>query len=152
MHNTTVHQSSTEDEIDILLVEDNPGDIRLTREAFKSAEQEIALQSVTNGDDAVKFLRESADNELPDLILLDLNLPGRDGCEVLEVIRDDPRLKPLPVLMLTSSEAEDDIARCYDTRANAYLTKPTDPAEFSSLVDTFEQFWVEKARLPPIPP
>ena len=152
MHNTTVHQSSTDDEIDVLLVEDNPGDIRLTREAFKSAEQEIALQSVTNGDDAVEFLRESADNELPDLSLLDLNLPGRDGCEILEVIRDDPRLKPLPVLMLTSSEAEEDVARCYDARANAYLTKPTDPAEFISLLDVFEGFWVEQARLPPIPP
>ncbi|WP_394743224.1 response regulator, partial [Natronococcus roseus] len=110
------------------------------------------LQSVTNGDDAVEFLRESADNELPDLILLDLNLPGRDGCEILEVIRDDPRLKPLPVLMLTSSEAEEDVARCYDARANAYLTKPTDPAEFISLLDAFEGFWVEQARLPPIPP
>ncbi|WP_312908283.1 response regulator [Natronosalvus caseinilyticus] len=152
MHNTTVHQSSTEDEIDILLVEDNLGDIRLTREAFKSAKQKVALQTVTNGDDAVEFLRTSSDNELPDLILLDLNLPGRDGCEVLEMIRDDPRLKPLPVLMLTSSEAEEDVARCYDARANAYLTKPTDPAKFISLVDTFEQFWVEKARLPPIPP
>ncbi|THE65665.1 response regulator [Salinadaptatus halalkaliphilus] len=151
MHDTPAHQSSGNDGIDILLVEDNPGDIRLTREAFKSAEQEIALQTVTNGDDAVEFLQGSSDNELPDLILLDLNLPGRDGCEVLEVIRDDSRLKPLPVLMLTSSEADEDAARCYDARANAYLTKPTDPVEFMSLVDVFEEFWLEQARLPPIP-
>ena len=152
MHDTPSHQSSTDDEIDILLVEDNPGDIRLTREAFKSANQETALQIVTNGDDAVELLRKSSDNELPDLILLDLNLPGRDGCEVLEVIRDDPRLKPLPVVMLTSSEAEEDIARCYDARSNAYLIKPTDPVEFISLVDAFEGFWVEQVRLPPILP
>lgn len=151
MYDTSSHQSSTNNEINILLVEDNPGDIRLTREAFKAAEQEIALQTVTNGDDAVEFLQQSSDNELPNLILLDLNLPGRDGCEVLEVIRDDPRLKPLPVLMLTSSETEEDIARCYDARANAYLTKPTDPAEFISVVDAFERFWIERVRLPPIP-
>ncbi|WP_394743368.1 response regulator [Natronococcus roseus] len=151
MHETPSPQSSSNDEIDILLVEDNPGDIRLTQEAFNSAKQKVALQTVTNGDDAVEFLRQSADNELPDLILLDLNLPGRDGCEVLEMIRDNPRLKPLPVLVLTSSEAEEDIARCYDARANAYLTKPTDPDEFISLVDILERFWVEQARLPPIP-
>ncbi|WP_226003934.1 response regulator [Natrinema salinisoli] len=141
MLDTPANQSSSDDKIDILLVEDNPGDIRLTREAFKSSKQEITLQTVTNGDDAVRFLQESSDNELP----------GRDGCEVLEIIRDDPRLKPLPVLMLTSSEADEDVARCYDARANAYLTKPTDPAEFISLVDRFETFWVEQARLPPIP-
>lgn len=151
MLDTSAHQSSSDDTLDILLVEDNPGDIRLTREAFKSAKQEIALQTVTNGDNSVRFLQESSADELPDLVLLGLNLPGRDGCEVLEIIRDDPRLKPLPVLMLTSSAADEDVARCYDARANAYLTKPTDPAEFSSLVDRFETFWVEQARLPSIP-
>lgn len=152
MQDTPSQKSSSDDEISILLVEDNPGDIHLTKEAFKSAEQEIALQTVTNGDDAVEFLQQSSDSDLPDLVLLDLNLPGRDGCGVLEVIRNDPRFKPLPALMLTSSEADEDVTRSSDALANAYLTKPTDPAEFISLVDTFERFWVEQARLPPIPP
>ncbi|PCR90583.1 response regulator [Natrinema ejinorense] len=151
MYDTPSYQSYSDDKIDILLVEDNPVDVRLTEEAFKTAEQEIALQTVTNGDDAVEFLQQSSDTDLPDLVLLDLNLPGRDGCDVLEVIRDDPRLRPLPVLMLTSSEADEDVARCYDARANSYLTKPTDPAEFISLVDIFARFWVEKVHLPPIP-
>ena len=148
MHDTPSHQSNNA--IDILLVEDNPGDVRLTQEAFKVTEQKVTLQTVFNGDTAVEFLRESTE-ALPDLVLLDLNLPGRDGCEVLEVIRDDPRLKSLPVLIFTSSETDEDITRCYKARANAYLTKPTSPDEFISLVSTLEQFWFEQAQLPPIP-
>lgn len=145
-------KTTADDAIDILLVEDNPGDVRLTQEAFKTADHEVTLQTVANGDDAVEFLRQSAESSLPDLVLLDLNLPGRHGCEVLEEMRDDPQLNPLPVIVLTSSNAEEDIVRCYDASVNAYLTKPTAPDEFISLIDSIEEFWLRKAELPPIPP
>lgn len=148
MHNTPSDQSN--DLIDILLIEDNPGDIRLTQEAFKTTDQEVELQTITRGDNAVDFLQQSTENSLPDLVLLDLNLPGRDGCEVLEAIRDNSRLRPLPVIMLTNSEADEDIVRCYDASANAYLTKPTSPDGFIFLVETLKQFWCEKVQLPPI--
>ena len=150
MHDTHLHKSS-DDAIDILIVEDNPGDIRLIKESIKTIDQAVTLQTVTIGDDAVKFLQQATVNSLPDLILLDLNLPGRDGCEVLEAIRDDSRLKPLPVIMLTSSEADEDVVRCYDARANAYLTKPTSSDKFISLMERIGHFWFEKAQLPPIP-
>lgn len=150
MHETTSGQSS-DDAIDILLVEDNPGDVRLTQEAFKVTDRTVSLQTVSSGDGAVEFFQETSADSLPDLVLLDLNLPGRDGCGVLEAIRDDPQLKPLPVIVLTSSETDEDVARCYEARANAYLTKPTSPDEFISLASTLERFWVEQARLPPIP-
>lgn len=140
------------DGINILLVEDNPGDVRLIQEAFKLVEQEVTLQVVSNGDDAVHFLmQQTTDDTFPRLVLLDLNLPGRDGCEVLEAIRDDPQLNPLPVIVITSSEADEDIARSYNARANAYLTKPTDPGEFIALVQRIERFWLNQAQLPPIP-
>lgn len=151
MHDTPSHQSSSNDAINILLVEDNPGDIRLTQEAIKTTDREVTLQTITHGDEAVEFFQQATEGSLPDLVLLDLNLPGQDGCEVLETVRGDSRLKPLPVIMLTSSEADEDIARCYDAQANAYLTKPTDPAKFRSLVEELERFWFEQARLPPIP-
>lgn len=150
MHETTSGQSS-EDAIDILLVEDNPGDVRLIQEAVKVTDRVVSLQTVSSGDGAVEFLHEASADSLPDLVLLDLNLPGRDGCGVLEAIRDDPQLKLLPVIVLTSSETDEDVARCYEARANAYLTKPTSPDEFISLVSTLERFWIEQARLPPIP-
>lgn len=127
------------------------GDIRLTQEAIKATDREVTLQAITHGDDAVEFFQQPTEGSLPDLVLLDLNLPGQDGCEVLETIRGDSRLKLLPVIMLTRSEADEDIARCYDAQANAYLTKPTDPVEFRSLVERLEQFWFEQARLPPLP-
>lgn len=145
-------ESTPDDAIDILLVEDNPGDVRLTREAFKTADHEVSLHTVANGDDAVAYLRRSAASSLPDLVLLDLNLPGRHGCEVLEEMRNDPQLDHLPVIVLTSSKAEEDIIRCYDASVNAYLTKPTAPDEFISLIDSIEEFWLRKAELPPIPP
>lgn len=146
-------QTSTEP-IEILLVEDNPADIRLTREAFDAADTEIVLRSVTDGTDAIDLLtrRVTASASLPALALVDLNLPGEDGCTVLEAIRDDPRLKPLPVIVLTSSAASDDIERCYDAQANAYLTKPTDPDEFASLVESVERFWFDRVQLPSLPP
>lgn len=143
----------TGDRIDILLVEDNPGDARLTEEAFKSTATETALHIVTTGDDAVEFLRQRGEFEeapFPAIVLLDLNLPGGDGCEVLDTLRDDPQLQRLPVMMLTSSEAEEDIVRCYEARANAYLTKPDTIEEFNTIADTIEQFWFKQVKHPPI--
>lgn len=138
--------------MDVLLVEDNPGDVRLIREAFSTLERGTALEIVTRGDEAVELLTQQAtDDSLPDIALLDLNLPGRDGCGILETIRDDPRLQYLPVVILTSSEAEEDIARCYDANANAYVTKPTDPTAFRAVAEAVERFWFETAQLPPIP-
>lgn len=140
--------------IEILLVEDNPGDIRLIEEAFKSSERETILQTVTNGSDAIEWLTQRAtetEQSLPEMVLLDLNLPGRDGYDVLRAIRADSQLELLPVIILTSSSAPEDIKRCYNSDANAYMTKPIDPAEFESLVAKVEEFWFQQAELPPIP-
>ncbi|SDJ51573.1 response regulator [Natronorubrum texcoconense] len=140
--------------VEILLVEDNPDDIRLVREAFEAGDADIVLHPVRDGDDAIDLLARRVDSEgatLPDFALVDLNLPGRDGCSVLEAIRADPRLRPLPVIMLTNSDATEDIERCYDARANAYLTKPDDSDEFGPLAKSVEQFWCNQVQLPPIP-
>lgn len=141
------------DPIDILLVEDNLGDIRLTEEAFNASNHKTVVNSVTNGDEAIDLLCEQANRHLqslPDLALVDLNLPRRDGCEVLKAVRSHSQLKPLPVIMLTSSAASEDIERCYKANANAYLTKPTDPSEFESLAESIEEFWANQAVLPSI--
>ncbi|WP_323190364.1 response regulator [Halostella sp. PRR32] len=141
--------------VDILLVEDNPGDVRLTREAFDTADFEVTIDAVSDGADALEYLndREGTDSSpYPDLILLDLNLRRMDGFEVLENIRDDPVLSRLPVLVLTSSEAQEDIIRSYELSANAYLTKPSGPDEFVSLVRAVRDFWVEAVHLPRVDP
>ncbi|ADB63324.1 response regulator receiver protein (plasmid) [Haloterrigena turkmenica DSM 5511] len=143
-----MHDTPSNDAIDILLVEDTPDDVQLIQEGLKTTKREITLHTVSSGDNAVEFLQQSTGNPLPDLVLLDLNLPGRDGCGVLGEIRKDPQLKPLPVIMLASSETDEDIARCYDARANAYLTKPIAPDALSSLMDSLERFWFEQAQLP----
>lgn len=140
------------DPIDILLVEDNPGDVRLTQEAFKEGRINNTLHVVTTGDAALDFLYqrgEHASVPRPDIVLLDLNLPTVDGMEVLEEIKDDPDLKPIPVVILTSSEAQEDISKSYELHTNAYLTKPINPSEFISLVHSFEEFWFTLVRLPP---
>ena len=137
---------------DILLVEDNPGDVRLTQEAFKEGQICNNLHVVTDGIKALDFLYkrgEYADAPKPDIILLDLNLPRKNGDEVLEEIRADPELKYLPVIILTSSSAEEDVIRSYKLQANAFLTKPVDPAEFIEVVRSFQQFWLSVVRLPP---
>lgn len=153
-HHAIIHQIECQpaNPIDILLVEDNPGDVRLIQEAFKTTDRETTLHAITDGDDAMEFLtQQTTEDSLPDLVLLDLNLPGKSGCEILRTIRDEPQLQHLPVIMLTSSRANEDVTRCYETGANAYLTKPDDMAAFSSLVETVERFWFERARLPPVP-
>ncbi|AFO56134.1 MULTISPECIES: response regulator [Natrinema] len=138
----------------LLLVEDNPGDVRLIEEAFKSAGFDTTFHAIPDGDAALEFLQEraaTASGPDIDLVLLDLNLPGTDGFEVLETIRDDPNLASLPVLVLSSSAATEDIVRSYELAANAYLTKPTDPSEFADIWRAVEAFWFDEATLPPVP-
>ncbi len=147
------HQSSPES-VSLLLVEDNPGDVRLIEEAFNTASFDVSLHTEADGDTALEFLHERAaseDGPEVDLMLLDLNLPRTGGFEVLETIKDDPELASLPVLVLTSSKANEDIVRSYELCANAYLTKPTDPDEFADIGRAVEAFWIEEAALPPIP-
>jgi CheY-like chemotaxis protein len=138
---------------DILLVEDNPGDIRLTREAFAESQIANELHVVTDGVEALDFLHdrgEYEDTPRPDLILLDLNLPRKNGDEFLEDLHaESPDLARIPVIVLTSSEAEEDVIKSYDLQVNAYMTKPVDPTEFIETIQTFKQFWLEVVRLPP---
>lgn len=137
---------------EVLLVEDNPGDIRLVEEAFSETDAEATLQVATDGVEAIEMLsrrRDAGADSLPDLVLLDLNLPRMDGFEVLDGVNDDLALSCLLVLVLTSSDDRDDVAECYDRAANAYLTKPTAPDEFIALVQAIVAFWVKCARLPP---
>lgn len=142
---------SESEQADILLVEDNPGDVRLTREAFEEGHICNTLHVVTDGVEALDFLHRRgsyADAPRPDVVLLDLNLPRKNGDEVLEEVTDDPELSSIPVIILTSSEAEEDIVRSYELQANAYLTKPVDPEEFIDTVRTFQAFWLSVVRLP----
>jgi len=146
------YPDSPADAADILLVEDNPGDVRLTEEAFREGQIKNTLHVVNDGVDAMEFLRqrgEYAGAPRPDIVLLDLNLPRKDGDEVLDEIRDDPDLEALPVVVLTSSEAQEDIVQSYELQANAFLTKPVDPEEFIEVVRTFQEFWLSVVRLPP---
>lgn len=146
---------TTEEPIDILLVEDNPGDVRLTQLAFMEAEMDTRIHVVVDGDEVLDFLSDrTADDSapFPDLVLLDLNLPRMGGLEVLDQIRDVPEFAHLPVLVLTSSKANEDVVSSYEHSANAYLTKPTDPDEFATLAKAVENFWFRRAQLPPITP
>jgi two-component system, chemotaxis family, response regulator Rcp1 len=131
----------------ILLVEDNAGDVRLTREALREAEVAVDLVAVPDGDQALEFLR--GEGARPDLILLDLNLPRKNGLEVLEEIKGDPELRHTPVIMLTTSSSARDIAACYDRGVNCYVVKPLDLDDFTGLVQAINGFWLEVARLPP---
>jgi two-component system, chemotaxis family, response regulator Rcp1 len=131
----------------ILLVEDNAGDVRLTREALREAEVAVDLVAVPDGDQALEFLR--GEGARPDLILLDLNLPRKNGLEVLEEIKGDPELRHTPVIMLTTSSSARDIAACYDRGVNCYVVKPLELDDFTRLVQEINRFWFEVARLPP---
>ena len=137
--------------IEILLVEDNPGDVRLTQESLKENKVCNAMSVVEDGLEAIAFLRQEgsySDVPRPDLILLDLNLPKKDGREVLAEIKNDPDLKRIPVVVLTTSKAEEDIIRMYDNYANCYITKPVDLDEFISIIKSIENFWVNIVKLP----
>ncbi len=137
--------------IDILLVEDSPADVRLTREALKEAKVLNTLHVVEDGVAAMAFLRKQglyADSPMPDLILLDLNLPKKDGREVLAEIKEEEELKRIPVVVLTTSRAEEDVVRSYHLHANAYVTKPVDLTQFLSVIRTLEEFWLAVVTLP----
>jgi chemotaxis family two-component system response regulator Rcp1 len=142
------------DPIQVLLVEDNPGDVRLTREALRDGKVRNNLSVAPDGVEALAFLRRQgkyADAPRPDVILLDLNLPKKDGREVLEEVKADPSLRNIPVVILTSSEAERDIAQAYDLHANCYITKPVDLDQFITVVKSIEDFWFTIVKLPPEP-
>ena len=137
--------------IEILLVEDNPADARLTQEGLREAKLSNSLTVATDGSQALAFLRKEgvyAGTPLPDLILLDLNLPGVDGREVLRQIKTDSRLKHLPVVILSSSAAEQDISMAYDSHANCYVTKPIDFDQFVNVVKSIQDFWFSIVQLP----
>jgi len=137
--------------IQILLVEDNPGDVRLTREVLKEGRISNTLNVVEDGVEALAFLRREgayADAKQQDLVLLDLNVPKKDGREVLAEMKADPALRRIPVIVLTSSSAELDIHGAYDLHANCYITKPVDLDQFTKVVRSIEEFWLSIVKLP----
>lgn len=138
--------------IQIMLVEDEPADARLTEEALREGKIHSELHVLPDGVEAMLFLRregEYADAPRPDLILLDLNLPKKDGREVLAEIKQDPTLKRIPVVILTTSRADEDILRSYELHANCFVTKPVDLDQFMHVVQSIEDFWLTLVRLPP---
>lgn len=134
----------------VLLVDDNPGDVRLVREALRTNGFDGRLHVARDGRKALRFLRSTyPDLPRPDLVLLDLNLPAMDGGEVLEEIKGDPDLRTIPVVVLTGSSAEEDVAASYDRHANAYVTKPVDHEDYQDMTRMFAEFWTGHVRLPP---
>jgi chemotaxis family two-component system response regulator Rcp1 len=139
--------------IEILLVEDNPADVRLTVEAMKDAKISNRMSVAVDGEDALAFLRKQGNYKnapRPDLVLLDLNLPRRDGRELLADIKNDPELGAIPVVVLTTSRAEEDVLRSYKLHANCYITKPVDLEQFLRVVRSIEDFWLAVVTLPPV--
>lgn len=137
--------------IEILLVEDSPGDVRLVQEALKEGKMNNNISVVRDGVEALAFLRQEdkyAGAPRPDIILLDLNLPKKDGREVLAEIKEDPNLKRIPIVVLTTSEAEQDILKAYNLHANCYITKPVDLDQFITVVKSIEDFWLTIVKLP----
>lgn len=137
--------------IEILLVEDNPGDVRLTQEVFKEGKVRNQLNVAWNGEEALAYLRRQGrfmSAPRPDVILLDLNLPRKGGKEVLAEIKADPKLKCIPVVILTTSQADKDIAESYEQHANCYIVKPVDLDHFINVVRTIEGFWLQIVKLP----
>jgi two-component system, chemotaxis family, response regulator Rcp1 len=144
-------QTSGERPVEILLVEDNPGDVRLTLEAFKEARLANRLSVVGDGVEALAYLRREgkfASAVRPDMILLDLNLPKKSGLEVLADVKVDDKLRRTPVVILTTSQAEQDISRSYDLYANCYITKPVGFEEFMNVIKSIEEFWLATVQLP----
>jgi CheY-like chemotaxis protein len=137
----------------VLLVEDNPADIRLTREAFAMVDSALELHVVGDGLEAISFLSNQGiytDAPCPDMILLDLNLPRMDGREVLSYIKNDSRLKAIPTCVLSSSGDDDDVRKCYERLANCYIRKPLELDAFEDLIRSFHDYWYKKVVLPPI--
>jgi two-component system, chemotaxis family, response regulator Rcp1 len=138
--------------LEILMVEDNPADVRLTQEAFKEGKILNTLRTVKDGVEAMAYLRRREPYTVaskPDLILLDLNLPRKDGREVLAEIKSDPELKRIPVVILTTSRAETDVLKTYDLHANCYIVKPVDLDQFIGVIRSIEHFWLAAVTLPP---
>jgi CheY-like chemotaxis protein len=147
--------ASAGEPIDILLVEDSPGDADLAREALENAKVHNNLHVVPDGEEAMSFLRRTgkhADAPRPGMILLDLNLPKKDGREVLAEIKSDDDLKRIPVVVLTTSRDEEDVLRSYNLHANCFISKPIDLSQFLKVVHSIEEFWLTIVRLPPAPP
>ena len=146
------HSDRAAPPVEILLVEDNPGDVRLTQEALKEGKVYNNLHWAKDGVEALEFLRRKgrhADAPRPDIILLDLNLPKKDGREVLAVIKTDSELKHIPVVVLTTSKAEEDVLKSYALHANCYVTKPVDLEKFIQVVQSIDRFWLTVVTLPP---
>jgi CheY-like chemotaxis protein len=138
--------------IEILLAEDNPGDVRLTQQALKDSKMRNNLSVVSDGEEAIRFLRREPPYESaprPGLFLLDLNMPRKDGKEVLAEIKADPDLRTIPTVVLTTSKADQDVLNAYELHANAYITKPVDFEQFIDVVKTIREFWLTIVRLPP---
>lgn len=138
--------------VEILMVEDNPGDVRLAVEALREGKVHVNMSVVSDGVEAMEFLRRRgrfADAPRPDLILLDLNMPRKDGREVLAELKADDDLKRIPVVILTTSKAEEDIVRSYNLNANCYITKPVDLHQFITVVRSIHEFWLTVVKLPP---
>jgi chemotaxis family two-component system response regulator Rcp1 len=153
LHKARIDQSKQLNPINILLIEDNPADIRLTKEVLKDGKIKNNLSVVMDGEDALHFLRKTGKytgSDIPniDIVLLDLNLPKKDGREVLAEIKSDPNLKQIPVIILTTSAAEQDILNTYANHANCYIMKPVDFNQFINVVRTFEEFWLTIVKLP----
>jgi CheY-like chemotaxis protein len=146
-----VTSSTTGRPVEILLVEDNPGDVRLTMEALKEDKLHNRLHVVGDGIEALAWLRREgpyADSPRPDIILLDLNLPKKDGREVLSEVKADEELRRIPVVVLTTSRAEEDVLRAYNYNANCYITKPVDLEQFIKVVKSIQNFWLTIVKLP----
>lgn len=138
-------------DLEILLVEDNEGDIRLTIEAFKEAKIRNQIKVVRDGEEALDYLRKQGkytDAQSPDIILLDINLPKIDGKEVLSTMKSDPLLKTIPVIMLTTSSAESDVQESYENHANCYVIKPVDLNKFMDVIRSIEDYWISIVKLP----
>ncbi|MER3493056.1 MULTISPECIES: response regulator [Fischerella] len=138
--------------IEILLIEDNPGDVELTKIALEDSKISVNLNIVEDGVEAIAFLRREgkyANVPHPDIVLLDLNLPKKDGREVLAEIKADEKLKRIPVVVLTTSQAEEDVLKVYNLSANCYITKPVDFDQFVKIVQSIENFWFTIVKLPP---
>jgi two-component system, chemotaxis family, response regulator Rcp1 len=136
---------------EILLIEDNPGDVLLTREAFKECGHEHTINAVKDGVEGLKYLKKENNfsNALtPDLILLDLNLPRKDGRELLKEIKNDDELKTIPVIILSTSKNELDVEKCYELNVNCYVTKPVELDNFIEIIRTIEKYWMQTAKLP----
>lgn len=136
----------------VLLVEDSPGDVRLTQEAFRDANPQVKIHVAADGVEAMTFLNREGDcsrSPRPDLILLDLNLPRMDGRQVLAAIKESEQLRTIPTVILTTSSAQVDIAKSYELMANCYISKPVQLSDFEGLVDSINEFWLTRAKLPP---